>query len=118
QEDTLFNFNYVSKCQTIQLVPEVVYQYSQRELTSTSLKNNPSAVKDFQIFIETIGEIEWNERVYPYYQKYRYTYFLRHGLNIYTQFGMNTANQKKMLQDIQQLLSKEKIQKPLIIESS
>lgn len=41
QEDTLFNFNYVSKCQTIQLVPEVVYQYSQRELTSTSLKIIP-----------------------------------------------------------------------------
>lgn len=100
QEDTLFNFIYVSKCQTIQLIPEIVYVYNQRELTSTSLKNNPFAIEDFKRFIDTIKKLEFNEEASFYYKKYSYTSFLRHGLNVYTQFGMNTTKQKEMLQAI------------------
>ncbi|GEL92251.1 glycosyltransferase family 2 protein [Enterococcus villorum] len=118
QEDTLFNFNYVSRCQSIQLIPEIVYMYNQRELTSTSLKNNPLAIEDFIRFIDTIRHLEWEEEAYFYYKKYSYTYFLRHGLNVYTQFGMKTNHQKEMLQAIHQVLSKDPQQKARIMESS
>ncbi|MEY8446685.1 glycosyltransferase family A protein [Enterococcus ratti] len=118
QEDTLFNFNYVSKCQTIQLVPEIVYVYSQRELTSTSLKNNPLVIEDFKWFIDTLNHLEFSKEVYFYYKKYGYTYFLRYGLSIYSQFARKKNKQKEVLQQINWLLSQTSTNEPVIVETS
>ena len=95
-EDTLFNFEYVTKCIKIRYVKGVVYTYSRRMATSTSLKENKDYISDFKIYCDVVGNcLKKNDKRT---ESMLFTYLLRIGINMFKQYGKE--NDKIVLTDI------------------
>lgn len=95
-EDSLFNFEYVTKCKKIKYVDGVVYTYSRRMATSTSLKKNIDFINDFMTYCDVSRDCL--ERMDTKMESMFFTYLFRLGINLFKQYGLN--GQKETLSQI------------------
>lgn len=95
-EDSLFNFEYVTKCKKIKYVDGVVYTYSRRMATSTSLKKNKDFINDFMTYCDVSGGCL--ENMDNKMESMFFTYLFRLGINLFKQYGLN--GQKEALSQI------------------
>lgn len=95
-EDSLFNFEYVTKCKKIKYVDGVVYTYSRRMATSTSLKKNKDFINDYMTYCDVSGSCL--ENIDKNMESMFFTYLFRLGINLFKQYGL--SGQKETLSQI------------------
>lgn len=86
-EDSLFNIQYISHCNSVQLKSGIVYYYSRRKETSTSLKRNMDYICNFKLYSEItkdslISNLDKKEN-----RSILYTYLIRLGISLFKQYS-------------------------------
>lgn len=102
-EDSLFNIEYASKCKRINYVEGLVYHYYRRYKGSTSLKLNDRYLVDLDTYISCVCKA-WNDIIIPHYNELNYTYFIRLGLSLWTQYSC--VKRRRELYDVYQICEK------------
>lgn len=95
-EDSLFNVEYVSKCSEIRFIRGVVYTYSRRAGSSTSLKQNNDFYEDFVTYCDVAGACV--SRIDKESEGLFFTYLFRLGVNLFKQYG--SKKNKDILKNI------------------
>lgn len=105
-EDSLFNIQYVSKCKKIRVLSGVVYYYFRRAASSTSLKKNLGYIKDFQRYAlvtsKSLSEVVTKKKE----KAMLYTYLLRLGISLFSQYSLKQSDRKKELYQIYNICKK------------
>lgn len=111
-EDSLFNIQYFSHCKSVQLKSGIVYYYSRRTKTSTSLKMNMNYISDFKLYSE-ITKVSLIDNLNKETNKnILYTYLIRLGISLFKQYscGDNFAKRGELdtIIELCQIISESK----------
>lgn len=93
-EDSLFNIEYFSHCNSVMLKKGVVYYYSRRKKTSTSLKNNIDYIDNLKIYSEIANESFKKNLAIKSNRNILYTYFIRLGLSLFKQYSCGKKKER------------------------
>lgn len=88
-EDTLFNLQYLSFCNKVMFVDDVVYNYFRRQSTSTSLKKNKTYIYDFIEYANVVSASIFRRYDDNRTPRIIYTYLMRLGISLFAQYSEN-----------------------------
>ncbi|MFL2127368.1 glycosyltransferase family 2 protein [Latilactobacillus curvatus] len=90
-EDTLFNILYGSHCKSVQTVPGLVYKYTRRAKSSTSMMENKGYIDDFSHILNVSHQALTQKLVTKELKETYYTFMLRMGLGLYRQYSIDAS---------------------------
>lgn len=103
-EDTLFNILYGSHCKVVQTVSGLVYKYTRRAKSSTSMMENKDYIENFSHILDVSHQALTQKLVTNESIKIYYTFMFRMGLGLYRQYsidaGKSVREQNNELQEI------------------
>lgn len=105
-EDSLFNVEYICRCNSIFVIKDIVYKYFRREQSSTSLKHNQNYLNDFELYSEIASndiKKRWQDKNYI---DLLYSYLFRLGVSLYSQYGIQSENKNSDMEKVYSICKK------------
>lgn len=105
-EDSLFNVEYICKCNSIFVVKDIVYKYFRREKSSTSLRYNQNYLNDFELYCEIASnniKKRWKDKKSI---DLLYSYLFRLGVSLYSQYGVKSVNKHNDMNKVYSICEK------------